>query len=52
VAVAVADRYQLVVEIRLLERDKHTQMVEWQASKHVITQMLPEYDTQILTQID
>ncbi len=28
------------------------QVVEWQASKHVITQMLLEYDTQILTQID
>jgi hypothetical protein len=50
--VAVADRRQLAVEISSLERDKHTQVVEWQASKHVITQMLPEYDTQILTQID
>jgi len=51
-AVAVADGQQLAVEIRSLERDKHTQVVEWQASKQVITQMLPEYDTQILTQID
>jgi hypothetical protein len=31
--VAVADEQQLVVEIRLLERDKHTQVVEWQAGK-------------------
>ncbi len=51
-AVAVADRQQLAVEISSLERDKHTQVVEWQASKQVITQMLPEYDSQILTQID
>jgi hypothetical protein len=50
--VVVADEQQLAVEIRSLERDKHTQAVEWQASKQVITQMLPEYDTQILTQID
>jgi hypothetical protein len=50
--VAVADGQQLAVEIRSLERDKHTQVVEWQAGKQVITQMLPEYDTQILTQID
>ncbi len=50
-AVAVADRQQLAVEISLLERDKHTEVVEWQAGKQVITQMLPEYDTQILTQI-
>jgi hypothetical protein len=49
---AVADGQQLVVEIRSLERDKHTQAVEWQVGKQVITQMLPEYDTQILTQID
>jgi hypothetical protein len=51
-AVAVADGQQLVVEIRSLEQDKHTQVVEWQAGKRVITQMLPEYDTQILTQIN
>jgi len=51
-AVVVADGQQLAMEIRSLERDKHTQVVEWQASKQVITQMLPEYDTQILTQID
>jgi hypothetical protein len=50
-AMAVADGQQLAVETRSLERDKHTQVVEWQASKHVITQMLPEYETQILTQI-
>jgi hypothetical protein len=50
--VAVANGQQLTVEIRSLERDKHTQVVEWQASKQVITQMLPEYDTQILTQIN
>jgi hypothetical protein len=50
--VAVADGQQLAVEIRSLEWDKHTQVVEWQAGKHVITQMLPEYDTQILTQIN
>ncbi len=50
-AMAVADGQQLVVEISLLERDKHTEVVEWQAGKQVITQMLPEYDTQILTQI-
>ncbi len=51
-AVAVADGQQLAMEIRSLEQDKHTQMVEWQVGKHVITQMLLEYDTQILTQID
>jgi len=51
-AVAVVDGQQLAMEIRSLERDKHTQMVEWQASKQVITQMLLEYGTQILTQID
>jgi hypothetical protein len=51
-AVAVADGQQLAMEISSLERDKHTQVVEWQAGKQVITQMLPEYDTQILTQID
>jgi hypothetical protein len=51
-AVAMVDGQQLAVEIRSLERDKHTQVVEWQAGKHVITQMLLEYDTQILTQID
>ncbi len=50
-AMAVADGQQLAVEIRLLERDKHTQVVEW-AGKQVITQMLPEYDTQILIQIN
>jgi hypothetical protein len=50
-AVAVADGQQLAVEISSLERDKHTEVVEWQVGKHVITQMLPEYDTQILTQI-
>jgi hypothetical protein len=49
--VAVADGQQLAVEISSLERDKHSEVVEWQASKQVITQMLPEYDTQILTQI-
>jgi hypothetical protein len=32
-AMAVADGQQLAVEIRSLERDKHTQVVEWQASK-------------------
>jgi hypothetical protein len=52
VAVAMADGQQLAVEIKSLEQDKHTQVVEWQAGKQVITQMLPEYDTQILTQID
>jgi hypothetical protein len=51
-AVVVANRQQLAVEIRSPKWDKHTQVVEWQAGKHVITQMLPEYDTQILTQID
>jgi hypothetical protein len=51
-AVDVVDGQQLAVEIRSLERDKHTQVVEWQAGKQVITQMLPEYDTQILTPID
>ncbi len=50
-AVVVADGQQLAVEISSLERDKHTEVVEWQAGKQVITQMLPEYDTQILTQI-
>ncbi len=50
-AVAVADGQQLAVEIRSLEQDKHTQVVEW-GGKQVITQMLPEYDTQILTQIN
>ncbi len=50
-AVAVADGQQLAVEISSLEREKHTEVVEWQAGKHVFTQMLPEYDTQILTQI-
>jgi hypothetical protein len=49
---AVADGQQLAVEIRSLEQDKHTQVVEWHASKHVITQMLPKYNTQILSQID
>jgi hypothetical protein len=49
--VAVADRQQLAMEIRSLEQDKHTQVVEW-ACKQVITQMLLEYDTQILTQIN
>jgi len=51
-AVAMADEQQLAVEIRSLEWDKHTQVVEWQASKQVITQMFLEYDIQILTQID
>jgi len=32
-AVAVADKQQLVVEITFLERDKHTQLVEWHAGK-------------------
>jgi len=50
--VVVADGQQLTVEIRSLEWDKHTQAVEWQAGKQVITQMLLEYDIQILTQID
>ncbi len=50
--VVVVDGQQLAVEIRSLERDKHTQVVEWQVGKQVITQMLLEYDTQILTQID
>ncbi len=50
--VVVVDGQQLAVEIRSLERDKHTQVVEWQVGKQVITQMLPKYDTQILTQID
>jgi hypothetical protein len=48
----MANGQQLVVEISSLEWDKHTQVVEWQVGKQVITQMLPEYDTQILTQID
>jgi hypothetical protein len=49
---AVANGQQLAVEIRSLEWDKHTQVVEWQAGKQVNAQMLPEYDTQILTQIN
>jgi hypothetical protein len=48
--VAVAAKQQLAVEISSLEWDKHTKVVEWQGGKQVITQMLPEYDTQILTQ--
>jgi len=49
---AMVNGQQLAMEIRSLERDKHTQMVEWQAGKQVITQMFPEYDTQILIQIN
>jgi hypothetical protein len=49
--VAVADGQQLAVEISSLEWDKHIEVVEWQAGKLVIIQMLLEYDTQILTQI-